>query len=186
VVQQGAAGPSARLEGQAAILPASARPARMFISYSHRDDELRSQLDKHLSLLRWRGLLDFWSDRQIRPGDEWDGAIDANLESADVILLLISADFLASDYCRDIEMTRAMERHHENTARVIPVMLRACDWNGFPFGALQALPRDGRPVTAWPNPDAAFTDIAVWLRMTLEEIARSPRRGGEDMERTDS
>ncbi|MDT0442058.1 TIR domain-containing protein [Streptomyces johnsoniae] len=163
-------------------LPSSARPAKMFISYSHRDDELRSQLEKHLSLLRWRGLLDSWSDRQIRPGDEWNGAIDDGLESADIILLLVSADFLASDYCRDIEMLRAMERHGEGTARVVPVVLRACDWRAFPFGTLQALPQDGRPVTAWPNPDAAFTDIAVWLRITLEDIAQSARADGPTTE----
>ncbi|MFE7467782.1 TIR domain-containing protein [Streptomyces sp. NPDC057499] len=169
-----------------AAVPPSARGARMFISYSHRDDELRSQLERHLSLLRWRGLLDSWSDRQIRVGEEWSGAIDENLESADIILLLISSDFLASDFCRDIEMRRAMERHHEGTARVVPVLLRACDWHGFPFGALQALPRDCRPVTAWPNPDAAFTDVAVWLRTVLEDIVRSPRVHGTTTERTES
>ncbi|MFF9216237.1 TIR domain-containing protein [Streptomyces viridosporus] len=162
------------------------RPARMFISYSHRDDEFRSQLEKHLSTLRYRGLLDSWSDRQIRPGDDWAGSIDENLESADIILLLVSADFLASEYCRDVEMRRALERHREGTARVVPVVLRACDWNGFPFGSFQALPRDGRPVTAWPNPDEAFTDIAVWLRTTLEDIAQSHRPGGTPTERSQS
>ncbi|KPC79563.1 TIR domain-containing protein [Streptomyces sp. NRRL S-4] len=185
VVAQRATVPPPTPEPQPSPLPSSTRRARMFISYSHRDDELRSQLEKHLSLLRWRGLLDSWSDRQIRVGEEWSGAIDDNLESADIILLLVSSDFLASDFCRDIEMRRAMERHHEGTARVVPVLLRACDWHGFPFGALQALPRDCRPVTAWPNPDAAFTDVAVWLRIALEDIVQSPREHGTSTERTE-
>lgn len=170
-------GPGGGPDAPVVARPSGSRAARMFISYSHRDDGLRAQLDRHLSALRWKGLVDSWHDRQIRPGDEWLGEIDENLEGADVILLLVSADFLASEYCRDIEMRRAMERHREGSATVVPVVLRDCDWQEFPFAEIQGLPLDGRAVTAWPNPDAAFTDIAVRLRMTLEDLAQRRTRG---------
>jgi WD40 repeat protein len=145
------------------------RRASMFISYAHDDEGLRAELDKHLSLLRYRGVISDWQDRRIMPGAEWEGEIDENLEQAEVILLLISADFLASPYCRDIEMRRAMERHSAGSATVIPVILRDCDWQGFPFGALQSLPRDGRSVRSWGDSDAAFTDVATWIRKTVDD-----------------
>ena len=105
-------------------------PVEIFISYSHKDEALRERLGTHLSLLKRQGVIDAWHDRQIGAGDEWAGAIDAHLNSAAVILLLVSADFLASDYCYDLEMTRALERHDAGDARVIPVILRSVDWRG--------------------------------------------------------
>lgn len=151
------------------------RPIEVFVSYSHRDDGLRAQLDKHLSLLRYQSMISSWYDRMIQPGEEWRGSIDEHLERASIILLLVSSDFIASPYCRDVEMRRAMERHREGTARVIPVILRDCDWEGFAFGQLQALPRDGRAVMSWPDIDAAFTDIAVWIRKAIEDLASSAK-----------
>ena len=95
----------------------------VFLSYSHQDEELRNQLEKHLSILRRQGVVDVWSDHRIGPGQEIGGKIDQHLESADIILLLVSSDFLDSDYCYDIEMTRAMQHHEQGGARVIPVIL---------------------------------------------------------------
>ena len=102
----------------------SSKPIRLFYSYSHDDESFREQLEKHLALLKRTGVIEEWHDRQIGAGTEWEGQINDNLEQADVILLLISASFLASDYCFDKEMTRAMERHDAGKARVIPVILR--------------------------------------------------------------
>ena len=152
----------------------SVKPAKaieVFFSYSHKDEELRDQLEKHLSILKRQGVITGWHDRRIGAGREWEGEIDKHLNTADVILLLISADFLASDYCYDVEMKRAMERHEAGETRVIPVILRPVDWKGAPFGKLQALPKDAKPVTSWPNRDEAFTDVAQGIRAAVEELA---------------
>jgi hypothetical protein len=103
----------------------TAAPVEIFISYSHKDDRLRERLEAHLSLLRRQGIISAWHDRRITAGREWAGAIDEHLNSAAVILLLASADFLASDYCYEKEMTRALERHSAGEAWVIPVILNA-------------------------------------------------------------
>ena len=108
----------------------------VFYSYSHEDEELRQQLENHLSILRRQGVITDWHYRQIGAGREWEGEIDAHLNTAHVILLLISSDFIASDYCYDVEMQRAMERHEAGEARVIPVILRPVDWEAAPFSHL--------------------------------------------------
>ncbi len=129
----------------------------VFFSYSHKDEELRDELEKHLSILKHRGLISAWHDRKIGAGEEWKGEIDEHLNSAQIILLLISSDFLASKYCYDIEMTRAMERHDSGEARVIPIILRHAYWKGSPFSKLQALPTNAEPVKDgnWRSIDAA-------------------------------
>ena len=140
-------------------------PISLFYSYSKRDKALREKLETHLSLLQNQGVISGWHDRGIEAGTEWDGAISRNLEEAGIILLLVSADFLATRYCWDVEIKRAMERHDEGTARVIPVILRPVDaWQTAPFGKLQALPEKGKAVTTWKNKDEAFTDIARGIR----------------------
>lgn len=112
--------------------------SKVFLSYSHSDETFRNQLDKQLSLLKRQGIIDIWHDRLIGGGEELNREISTHLESANIILLLVSADFLASDYCYEREMIRAMERHESGDAIVIPVILRACDWHGAPFGKLMA------------------------------------------------
>ncbi len=121
----------------------SRQAVRLFYSYSHKDETLRNELETHLKLLQRQGLIETWHDRQIEAGDEWKQKIDENLERADIILLLISSDFIASDYCYDKEMGRAMERHSQKEARVIPVIVRDVNWRIAPFAELQALPKDG-------------------------------------------
>src|SRR5262249_20734840 len=116
-----------------------ATPTSLFYSYSHKDEALRKKLETHLSLLRDQGVIRDWHDRRIEAGTECDGIINENLDRAGMILLLVSADFLASRYCRDVEVARAMERHEAGTARVIPIILRPVDWHSAPFGKLQAL-----------------------------------------------
>ncbi len=143
--------------------------AQLFFSYSHKDEDLRDQLEVHLAMLKKQGVIETWHDRRIIAGDLFDHEIQANLETADVILLLLSPDFLASDYCYDIEVKRAIERHQAGMARLIPVILRPCDWqNGTPFSGLMAAPKDGKPVVKWPNLDDAFLDIAKTLRRAIE------------------
>jgi len=150
-------------------------PIRLFYSYSHKDETLRDELEEALTLLERQGLISEWHDRKIGAGEEWKGAIDQNLEEAQVILLLVSSSFLASDYCWDVETKRAIERHDQGVAKVIPVILRPCDWHGAPFGQLQALPKDAKAVTTWTNKDEAWTDVAVGIRRAVEAMAANPR-----------
>ena len=146
-------------------------PISLFYSYSHTDEALRKKLETHLSLLKDQGVIQDWHDRRIQAGTEWDGVISENLEQARTILLLVSSDFLASRYCRDVEVKRAMERHEAGTARVVPVILRPVDWHTASFGKLAALPRDGKPVTTWKNRDEAFTEIARGIREVANSLA---------------
>ena len=144
----------------------------VFYSYSHKDEDLREQLEAHLSTVRRLGLIKSWHDRKIPPGQEWASEIDTHLKTAHIILLLISADFLNSDYCYITEMQQALQRHAAKEATVIPIILREVDWRGSPFGKLQALPKDARPVTSWPNRDEALADVARGIRKAIEELHR--------------
>jgi tetratricopeptide (TPR) repeat protein len=152
-------------------MPDSSTPVEVFYSYAHKDEAFRNELEKHLSLLRRQGLITAWHDRHLLPGTDWAQAIDEHLERASVILLLISADFLASDYCYGLEMQRALQRHQANEARVIPILLRPVDWKGAPFAHLQALPTGAKPITTWRDRDAAFTDVAAGIRRVIEDLS---------------
>ncbi|SEO63885.1 TIR domain-containing protein [Duganella sp. CF517] len=147
--------------------------AKLFFSYCHADEALRDRLEIHLSLLKNQSLISTWHDRGIVAGSNVDAAIDENLESADVILLLVSADFIASRYCYSIEMKRALERHADGTAHVIPVILEPCDWHTAPFGKLLAVPKDGKAVTTWANQAEAWTDVARQIRKVIEDLERA-------------
>lgn len=136
----------------------------VFFSYSHADEDLRDQLEKQLAMLKRQGVIETWHDRRIGAGQEFGQVIDDHINTDDIILLLVSPDFIASDYCYDIEMKRAMERHDAGKAIVIPVILRACDWHHAPFGKLLGTPRDGKPVTQWPDRDEAFLQVARAVR----------------------
>ncbi|QQM32365.1 toll/interleukin-1 receptor domain-containing protein [Martelella lutilitoris] len=149
---------------------------KLFFSYSHADETFRDTLEKHLAAMKHEGLIDTWHDRRIPAGDELDTAIDENLEQADVILLLVSSDFIASRYCYDIEMKRALERHHERTSRVIPVILRHCDWQNAPFAKLLAAPTDGKPIKSWADIDEAYTDVVGHIRRALAAMGASPKQ----------
>lgn len=142
----------------------------IFYSYSHKDKVLREELEKQLSLLKWQGLITGWHDRRILAGQEWAGEIDTHLNTAQIILLLVSPDFMASKYCYGVEVKRAMERHERGEAIVVPVILRPVLWHGAPFGKLQALPTDGKPVTdsSWHSMDEAFLSVAEGIRKVVD------------------
>ncbi len=147
----------------------------IFYSYAHEDEKLRNKLEQQLALLQLHGQITNWHDRKINPGREWANEIDANLNKAQIILLLVSPAFLSSDYCYGVEMKRALERHESGEARVIPIILRPVHWEDAPFGKLQALPTDGKPVTSrsWHNLDEAFFDIAQGIRKAVKELMPS-------------
>lgn len=155
--------------------------ARVFMSYSHADEELRDELEKHLDALRRQGVISVWHDRRIGPGEELHQQISQELQTADIILLLVSADFLSSDYCYDTEMRRAMERHEQGDARVIPVILRPCDWQGAPFGKLLAVPKDGKPVSKHASLDDGLLEVAQAVRQAAAS-SLGPPTGGSSTE----
>jgi hypothetical protein len=145
-------------------------PIDVFTSYSHEDEALHVELAKHLKPLEREGIIHLWHDRRITAGKEFAREIDDSLNRAGMILLLVSPDFIASEYCWGNEMKRAMERHEAGEARVIPIILRPVDWHQTPFGKLLALPKDGKPVTSWDNQDAALLDIAGGIRTAAADL----------------
>jgi formylglycine-generating enzyme required for sulfatase activity len=151
-------------------MTADTKPIKVFYSYSHKDRKRRETLGTHLSLLQREGLIQEWHDGCIQAGQEWEPEIYQQLEAAHLILLLISPDFMKSDFCYATEMQRALQRHEAGTARVVPIILRPTDWKSAPFSQLKCLPLDGKPVTTWTNRDEAFLDIVTGIRQTLTEL----------------
>jgi hypothetical protein len=147
-------------------------PVKLFYSYSHKDEGLREELVNHLTNLERQGVLAPWHDRDIEAGAEWNQEIERHLNESQIILLLISSDFIRSPFCWDKEMARAMERHDAGEAVVIPIILRSCDWKGAPFGKLQGLPKDMKPVKDWSDRDQAFTNVAQAIRRVAEKLVR--------------
>jgi hypothetical protein len=142
----------------------------VFISYSHADEVPKTELIKHLEPLRRLQLIEAWHDRKIKAGEEWDKVISAHLVSADIILLLVSIDFINSSYCYDVELERAIERHAKAEARVIPIILRSCMWQQTPFAKLQALPKDARAISLWPDRDEALVNVVEGVRQVAEQL----------------
>jgi CHASE2 domain-containing sensor protein len=144
----------------------------IFISYFHTDKELLDKLTAHLSTLKREKVITAWNESEISAGNERTEEIEKRLKSARVILLLISSDFIASEENWQRDVMWAMERYEKKEARVIPVLLRDCDWENTPFGKLQPLPRKALPITSWQNQDEAFTDIAKGIRQAVQEVSR--------------
>jgi hypothetical protein len=146
---------------------------RLFISYSHVDQSLKNELVKHLEPLKRLNLVEAWQDGALNPGDEWEDEISDQLEAADIILLLVSIDFINSPFCYDVELERALARHSEGTAVVIPVILRACHWQQTPFSKLQALPKEAKAISSWMDRDEAFTNVVDGIRLVAEKLLTS-------------
>src|SRR5258708_4903130 len=158
------------------VLRMTAEPTKtlkLFYCYAREDKALREQLERHLASLKRQHHITTWYDREILPGAAWEKEIDTHLNAAHIILLLVSPDFMASDYCYGIEMKRALERHEAGTARVIPIIVRPVDWVEAPFSQLQVLPTDAQPVTLWSDRDHAFTDIARHIRTAVKDMQTS-------------
>lgn len=155
--------------------PDNTAPVSLFYSYAREDEALRVELAGHLKILERRGLISAWHDRQIVPGQAWGQAIDKNLTTADLVLLLVSKDFIGSDYIWGVELAQAMQRQQQQQCEVVPIIVRAvdidpADADDLPFLKLQALPPDLLPVTSWANRDEAWTQVAKGLRATVSLI----------------
>lgn len=144
---------------------------KLFFSYSHKDEELRNELETHLALLRRQGIITSWHDRRITAGEDFARTIDSELESSQIVLLLVSANFLASDYCYEKEMTRALERQDEGSAIVIPVILHPCDWHSAPFGKLRATPTDGKAISMFANMQEGMSIVARDVREAASKVS---------------
>lgn len=148
-------------------------PINLFYSYAEEDTSLQKELEKHLKLLNRQGVISGWNFRMITAGKEFEGEIDKHITTAKIILLLVSADFLNSDYCYDIEMKKALEMHKSKIACVIPIILRPVDWQDSPFGELEALPTKGKPITKWRSQDDAFVNIVTGIKKVIREFDQS-------------
>jgi hypothetical protein len=155
-----------------AEVPGSKAPSalKLFISYSHHDEGIKDELLKHLSPLKRLNLISDWHDRKIDAGENWGHAISDNLKKADIVVLLISIDFINSEYCYDVEMDVALDRQADGMATVIPVIARSCMWKSTRFAPFQALPTDGKAIVTWHDRDVALTDVADGIRQAAERI----------------
>ena len=143
---------------------------KVFISYSHADEMLKAELIKHLEPLRKLGIIETWHDRMLKAGEDWNKQISGNLEVADLIILMVSIDFINSAYCYDVELEKALERHSSGEALVIPVIARSCMWKTTPFASIQAVPKDGRPIALFQDRDDALTSVAESIREAAEAL----------------
>lgn len=142
---------------------------RVFLSYSHKDEAYKEELDKHLSALKESNRIKVWNDGMISGGAEWDETIKSELKAADIILLLISPDFMASKYIKEVEMKAAIERHERKEVKVIPIFLRKCDFKGMSFDKLQGYPKDAKTIKSFEDTDEAFYEIAQGIRKDIDE-----------------
>lgn len=143
---------------------------KVFYSYSHKDEILKEEFESHMSGLKRKGLIEEWHDRKIIPGQKWEDQISSNIEDAHIVLFLVSSDFIASEYCYNIEVLKSVERHNSGKCIVVPVILRECDWEGTPFESIQGLPTDMKPIKSrhWHDKDEAFTDTVKGLKKIIE------------------
>ncbi len=147
--------------------PPKTGPKKVFFSYSKHDRAILEELLRHLSPLVRQGKLQSWNDHDILPGDDWDDEVREKLETADIYLFLVSANSISTDYILDVEIPVAMARHEKGEARVIPIILKPCDWEGLPFGKLNGLPAKGKPVNAYGDRDEAWVAVVNGIKRVL-------------------
>ena len=171
---------SGQLSGRTTPISESRGPSRgpdagqvkLFISYSHRDERYLKGLETHLASLRRQGVVADWHDRMISPGEKWRQKINDNLDLADCVLLLVTPDFIASDYCYSVEMEQALDKHREGRILILPIIVRPVDWQHTPLGELQVLPKDGKPIVEWSIRDRAWLDVTRGLRLALDRFTQ--------------
>lgn len=154
-----------RFNGAAAV--------HVFYSYSRSDEPLMAELDGQLSGMRSEGRIKTFWDRDIIPGREWHSEITEEMQEADIVLFLVSDDFLASRYCQQVELPAAIEMHEQGLVRAVPILLRPCEWQGTPLGRLQAIPRNGRPVTEWVDRNEAWVEIIRGIQTAIDEVRQN-------------
>lgn len=163
-------GERATIDDQEQEMP-DVSPIRLFFSYAGEDEEYRKEFEKHLTLLERKGALETWHFRKIEPGEDWENEIDENLQDADLVTPLLSPDFLASDYCFEVELEYALEQHAAGEMRVVPVVIRHCAWQQDPnLRHLQALPRNANPVASWEDSDEAWLNVTKRITKVMSSL----------------
>lgn len=147
---------------------------KLFVSYSHKDEAFREDLEEHLTMMSREGVISIWHDRKILAGQEWKGQIDDNLEQADIVIFMVSPSFLASDYCFDVEVARALEKKEHGSAEIISIIIRPCDWAAAKFSKYQAVPTDAKAVSTWDNKDEAWLDAVLKIKSHLKNFTPKP------------
>ncbi|MFN0118588.1 MAG: toll/interleukin-1 receptor domain-containing protein [Elusimicrobiota bacterium] len=158
------------INNQMNIMEGQEKQVKIFYSYSHKDEELREKFEAHMSGLKRTGFIEDWHDRKILAGQSWEKLISEQIYLSDIVLFLVSSDFLNSDYCYHKEVIKSVERHYQKKCIVVPIIIRDCDWEGTPFEGIQGLPTDMKPVISrhWHNIDEAFTDVAKGLKKIIK------------------
>ena len=152
---------------------------KIFVSYSHKDECHRNSLETHTAILRKNKTISMWHDRKISPGEDWESEIDENLNDSDIIILLISSDFIDSEYCFDIELKRALEMHNSEEAIVIPIIVRRCHWDVPELRSIQSLPENLKPITSWDDKDEAWSNVVEGLKMIISKKKKMVRKKKE-------
>ena len=150
---------------------AASKPiVKLFWCYADRDKKLRDHLERHLSALKHSGCILMWHDREILPGTLWEAEIETRLNSADLVIPLVSAHFLSSTYCWGVEMHRALERWKQGELAIVPILASSVDYKGTPISDFQVLPTNGRAITDWPDHEKAYTDAATGIRCAVDVL----------------
>ncbi|MBF0155231.1 MAG: toll/interleukin-1 receptor domain-containing protein, partial [Magnetococcales bacterium] len=149
-------------------------PVKIFISYAHEDEAYKDALLKFLKVLTRQKKIQPWMDRQIRIGEEWRPQIEQALRECRLGILLISADFLASDFIQDEEVPQLLEQHRTGRTRLVPIIIRHCPWTKDQIARYQALPKDGKPVKSYADSDQAWTEVTLNIAEILAELPSVP------------
>jgi len=157
---------------------------KIFISYAHEDKQYCERLVSHLAYLERNKKVEIWSDVDILPGQEWAKSINFRMTEADIILFLVSSDFIASDYCYQIELPAALERYNKNETVIIPIILRPTDWLDTLLGNFQALPKGGKPINNWGNQERAYLDIVSGLKKVISNLKSQAKINPTSNEKT--
>lgn len=147
-------------------------PVKIFYSYSHKDESFRDELSTCLGILKHNNKIEEWHDRQIKPGTNYNTDINDHIESTDIVIFLVSPDFLNSDYCFGIEVEKALALQKQHKVEIVPVLIKPCLYDESRFSQLQIIPRDARPVTSWPSKDDAFNAVAIEIRKVVDDIIK--------------
>jgi len=155
----------------------SPKTAKVFIAYSHLDVRFRHELEKQLTLLQRKRHLDWWSEHQLAPGDEKNAWLSEAIQKADFILLLISIHFLSDDFCWSQQLEKAIERHDNGEAVVIPVFVRPCAWEDTPIERLEGVPPKGKAISNWSDKHEAWTQAARGIQKALVVWEKKQSKG---------
>ena len=148
-------------------------PLKLFLSYAHEDRDIVAELRKHLAPLRYEQIVTDWYDLELMPGHDWDQDIISQLESSDLVLVVISADFVASNYAYGRELNLSLDLHDQDRVRLLPVIARNCKWQNLPFARLQVLPEGAVAISSWQNRDDAFVSVVLGVERVAREILSS-------------